>query len=74
MKIQKITYQNRRDFQAVYVCEGCGNTVESSGYDDSYFHENVIPQMKCKKCGKTSAECNANYRPFATKYADSDVV
>lgn len=68
MKIEKITWQNRRDFYAIYVCEHCGaKTKEKSGYDDRNFHENVIPKMKCEKCGKTADE---SYRPLATKYPD----
>jgi len=39
MKIKTILKQNRRDFVAIYECEHCGNKVERSGYDDSYFHE-----------------------------------
>ena len=70
MKIKKITSQHRRDFQAIYECEHCGETKESSGYDDSYFHQCVIPGMKCGKCGLTAGD---DYRPLATKYA-SDVV
>lgn len=70
MKIKKFTYQNRRDFKAIFECEGCGTTEHSWGYDDSYFHEQVIPRMVCKNCGKTSAECGADYRPFATKYPE----
>jgi hypothetical protein len=68
MRIQKITSQYRRDFTAVMECEHC-NYVESnvSGYDDAYFHKNVIPTMKCKKCSKTSDE---NYRPLTTKYPE----
>jgi hypothetical protein len=54
MKIQTITSQHRRDFQAVYECdhEECGATCKGSGYDDANFHENVIPQMECGTCGK----------------------
>lgn len=70
MKINKITYQHRRDFQAVYECEGCGHTCEGRGYDDAYFHQNVIPSMRCPKCNKTSAECGADYRPLTTKYPE----
>ena len=54
MKIQKITSMNRRDFHAIYECEFCGFTENGSGYDDSNFHENVIPNMKCPVCGKKS--------------------
>ena len=71
MKIQKILNQHRRDFVAVYECEHCGETHENYGYDDSYFHNKVIPDMKCKKCGKKSGD---NYRPLATKHAEHEVV
>ena len=47
---------HRRDFQAIYECEFCGSTHESYGYDDSNFHNNVIPNMVCKKCSKKSEE------------------
>ena len=70
MKIKEITYQHRRDFQAVYECEGCGHTREGRGYDDENFHVNVIPSMRCAKCGKTGAEYGADYRPLATKYPE----
>lgn len=70
MKINKITYQHRRDFTAVYECEGCGYTHEGSGYDDANYHERVIPKMRCPGCGKTGAECGAEYRPLTTKYPE----
>ena len=71
MKIKKIVSQNRRDFSAVYECEHCGATENGYGYDDVYFHRNVIPAMKCKACGKTA---DANYRPLTTKYEAHEVV
>lgn len=74
MKIQKITWRNRRDFSAIYECEGCGATETAEGYDDRYFHDEVIPRMRCSSCGKTSAECGADYRPLTTKYPDGMVV
>ena len=67
MRIKKIVNQMRRDFQAIYECEHCGHTERGSGYDDSYFHQKVIPDMKCKKCGKTAA---VDYTPHATKYPE----
>ena len=70
MKIKKIIHQNRRDFTAIYVCEGCEHEIKDDGYDDTYFHHNVIPKMKCENCGKTSAECGVDYRPLTTKYPD----
>jgi len=71
MKIKQITSQNRRDFRAIYVCDHCGKEENGSGYDDSYFHNKVIPKKICTHCGKTADE---NYRPLTTKYADYEVV
>jgi len=70
MKIKEITYQNRRDFRAIYVCEGCGDESIGSGYDDDFFHQNVIPSMRCRKCGKTGEELGVDYRPLTTKYPE----
>ena len=71
MKIEKITSQNRRDFTAWFVCEHCGYRHERSGYDDDYFHREVIPDMKCPDCGKKSP---SDYRPMGTKYPANEVV
>jgi ribosomal protein L37AE/L43A len=68
MRIKEIISQSRRDFTAIYECEHCGETEKGSGYDDSYFHKEVIPEKVCKKCGKKADE---NYRALATKYPDS---
>lgn len=67
MKIKKIISQHRRDFVAIYECEYCGFTYEGYGYDDSYFHNNVIPQKECPQCKKTAG---LDYRPLTTKYPD----
>lgn len=67
MKIKQITSQNRRDFNAVYVCDHCEHEHSGYGYDDSYFHNTVIPKMVCDKCGKMAKD---DYRPLTTKYPD----
>ena len=68
MKIKQINSQHRRDFRADYECEHCGHIEKNKyGYDDSNFHENVIPTMTCTECGKAADE---NYRPLKTKYPD----
>lgn len=54
MKIKNRIRQHRRDFTAVYVCEHCGNEQNGDGYDDAYFHDNVIPNMTCWSCKKSS--------------------
>ena len=60
-----MTSQHRRDFWAIYECEHCGAGEKGSGYDDTNFHQNVIPKMKCKKCGKIAGE---DYQPMEPKY------
>jgi len=51
--VRKIS-QHRRDFTGTYACEHCGYTIViPGGYDDAYFHQNVIPAMRCRKCDKT---------------------
>jgi rubrerythrin len=71
MQIKKILSQYRRDFSAVYICEHCNHEYECYGYDDSYFHENVIPEMSCPSCGKKASD---EYIPRETKYPDSTVI
>ena len=67
MKIDRIESQHRRDFVATYICEHCGHSYKGTGYDDKNFHENVIPNMSCKACGKKADD---SYRPLATKYPE----
>ena len=67
MKIKTITSQHRRDFRAIYECEHCNATKEGTGYDDGYFHNNVIPKMKCTACHKIAGD---DYTPNSTKYPD----
>jgi len=71
MKIKTIQSQSRRDFYAIYECEHCGHTERGTGYDDDNFHRNVIPKMKCTKCGKIAG---SDYRPLTTKYRADEVV
>ncbi len=71
MKIKEITNQTRRDFTAIYQCEHCALEVNGRGYDDAYFHNNVIPKMTCAGCGKTSKD---NYRPLSPKYPEGFVI
>ena len=67
MRIKEITWQHRRDFGAIYVCEHCGFEKKGRGYDDDNFHRNVIPNMVCEKCGKVASD---DYRPMGTKYPE----
>lgn len=68
MKIKKIVSQNRRDFTAILICEHCESEEElNSGYDDAYYHNEVIPNMECKSCGKKAPK---DYRALTTKYPE----
>lgn len=68
MHIDSILNQDRRDFTAVFICEHCGFKEERNGYDDSFYHNVVIPNIPCPQCGK---KADSSYRPLATKYPDS---
>lgn len=74
MKINKILYQHRRDFTAIYECESCGATFKSDGYDDRNFHDNVIPKMPCRSCGKSSNDLGIKHEETPTKYQSWQVV
>ena len=74
MKIKKITSQHRRDFYADYECEGCGNIEKGSGYDDRHFHDNVIPNMPCEKCGKSRKDLGISGEFTQTKYSAFEIV
>ena len=67
MKIKKITNRNRRDFTAIYECEHCGHEKKDQGYDDAYFHQQVVPNMECPNCKKKAGD---DYLPIATKYPE----
>lgn len=71
MKIKQINRQHRRDFYADYECEGCGHIEKNQpGYDDSYFHDTVVPSMICEQCGQSANSLGSDYRPLTTKYPD----
>jgi predicted nucleic-acid-binding Zn-ribbon protein len=70
MKIKEMLHQHRRDFTAIYICENCGNTEEKGGYDDRNFHDNVIPNMKCTKCGKSRNDLGITGEYTETKYPE----
>lgn len=67
MRILKIIGRNRRDFSAIFKCEHCGDEITCTGYDDSHFHNNIVPDMDCSECGKKSPD---SYQPLTPKYPD----
>lgn len=71
MKLLKITSQSRRDFWATYQCEFCEHLEKNvSGYDDSNFHTNVTPKMKCKSCGESTLSKGGDVQEVKTKYPE----
>ena len=70
MKIKRIIYQHRRDFEAFFECEGCEYIVRANGYDDRNFHDNVIPRMKCPACGMSALDLGVDVRPLMTMYPE----
>lgn len=70
MYIKEILSQHRRDFSAIYECENCENQIEKGGYDDRNFHDNVVPQIKCEKCKKSSLDLGTDTNRRETKYPE----
>lgn len=75
MKIKKFTNRHRRDFSAIMKCEFCGYIRDlNNGYDDRYYHDHVIPNMKCGKCLKSTASEGGEIDKTQTKYPDNQIV
>jgi hypothetical protein len=70
MIIKKMLSQYRRDFQAIYECEECGHEEIGDGYDDTNFHENVIPRMKCGACDESSRSLGKVPTPRTPRYPE----
>ena len=70
MIIKQVLSQYRRDFIAIMECEFCGHTKNVKGYDDANYHQNVIPNMKCTECAKSTITGGAEVKPRATKYPE----
>ena len=63
MKIIKSYDFHRRDFWADMECQYCGYVEkEIRCYDDTFFHQQVIPNMVCKNCGKKGEEITTGAR------------
>lgn len=75
MKVIKKYNQHRRDCYIDIKCENCGNIKEEvRAYDDRNMWDNVVPNWKCKKCGKSSNDLGIKNTKIATRYADHEVV
>lgn len=68
MYIDEYLSEHGRDFSATMKCEHCGETHKlTTGYNDSNYHNNVIPAMVCKGCGKNAAGGVKDAPAVATK-------
>lgn len=75
MKIVKTYEWNRRDFCADIECESCGHKDKiTSGYDDSNYYNNVVPDMKCNGCGKSTKDIGTAPDNIRPKYDPYQVV
>ena len=71
MKVIKRYNQHRRDLSIDMECENCGNTETYNGaYDDTNFWVNVVPNMDCNACGKSSVDMNIKPDDIHTKYPE----
>ena len=75
MKVKKVYNQIRRDCWCDLECESCGNEdTYKHAYDDRNFWDNVVPDYKCKTCGKSSNDMGLEPEKIATRYADHEIV
>jgi hypothetical protein len=52
-------------------CEFCQHEeINNRGYDDRYYHDEVIPNMECKKCGESTIKKGGIIEHVQTKYAE----
>ena len=74
MKIETILTQYRRDFTAIYICEICGAKETNRGYDDRNFHDNILPDMPCKACGRSRKDAGIVSGKTETRYREWETV
>lgn len=71
MKVTRRFNQSRRDLCIDLECESCGATdTNNSAYDDSNYWINVVPDMKCKNCGKSSNDLGIRPENIGTRYPE----
>ena len=72
MKLTKKYNQIRRDCYADFECENCQNKeTDKSAYDDRNYWDNVLTNLKCKKCKKSTNDINPEIKQkISTKYPE----
>ena len=75
MKLKEKVSQYRRDTRIILECQSCGYVMpEFTGYDDDNYYVNVIPNIKCTQCGKSSTDLDIINEPVKTRYAPWQVI
>jgi len=56
MRIKRVIPQTQTDRQytAEYECEHCGHETQGYGWSDNNFRNNILPRMRCDRCGKNA--------------------
>lgn len=73
MKVLRKYDQFRRDCSIDMECQGCGNKqTYTSAYDDRNFWDNVIPNWKCSKCGKSTNDLGLETEYIQTRYPEGE--
>lgn len=71
MKVTKRFNQHRRDLHIEVECEDCNATKTiKNAYDDTNYWVNVVPDMKCESCGKSSSDLGIRPESIGTKYPE----
>ncbi len=71
MELIKKTNQYRRDFDGILKCQFCGHEeVLNGGYDDNYYHTEVIPSFVCTQCNKSTISEKDAIQEVTLKYPE----
>jgi hypothetical protein len=53
------------------ICEFCNNeSLNEYGYDDRFYHDEVIPNMECNQCNKSTKSEGCEILVTPTKYPE----
>jgi hypothetical protein len=71
MKVTRRYNQHRRDLHIDMECEECGTTKTlTDAYDDMFYWTEVVPNIPCPGCQKTSNSIGSAITDVSTKYPE----
>lgn len=56
-------------YGSALYCPECSKTWDERN-KGRYYHNHVVPEMVCPKCGKSALDLGTDYRPLTTKYSE----